>query len=173
MTHRCPRTPEQATQLLGLYAEADGRLARIQARRTAALGRINAIADANAAPILAELGAIAVKVEQWFNGPGKALLPKGRKSMELGGYMIGSKAGRAKLGHDFEDDAKAVDALRGTRFGKHTTKVTYSLDRTATLKLLQVRGKTAASLKELGFSVVEPGEQFFLQRVEQAGTLGA
>lgn len=168
---RPPRTIEQATALLAHYAEVDTQLAETEANRKAELGRINAAADAVAAPLIAELQAISTRLKPWWQDSGKSVAPKGRKSAQLGGCMIGSRMSKATLGHGFKDDAEAVEALRATRYGKHTTSVKYSLDRAAALKLLQVGGKTATAIKELGFSVVEPTEQFFIQRVEQPGTI--
>jgi hypothetical protein len=63
--------------------------------------------------------------------------------MELGGCVIGSRKSRPKLAHGFESDDKATEALRSTRWARLTTHVTYSLDRTGTLKLLQLGGKAA------------------------------
>lgn len=168
---RTPRTQEQATNLLGHYAQVDTQLAEVEAVRKAELGRINAAADAEAGPLLGELEALSAALDPWWKSNGQALAPKGRKSLQLGGCMIGSRMSKAKLGHSFDDDDKAVEALRATRYGKHTTRVKYSLDRAATLKLLQVGGKTAAGIQELGFSIVDPSEQFYIDRVEQAGTI--
>jgi hypothetical protein len=87
----------------------------------------------------------------------------GKKSTELGGCKIGLRTSRPKLAHGFESDDKAIEALRGTRWAKRTTRVSYSLDRTGTLKLLQLGGKAAADVASLGFSI-EQGERFFLGR---------
>jgi phage host-nuclease inhibitor protein Gam len=167
---RPPRTLEQATALLGHYAQVDAQLASIEATRKTEIGRVNGQADAEATPLLAELEALSMRLQPWWEAHGAALAGKGRKSLQLGGCMIGSKAERARLGHGFENDDKAVEALRATRYGKQTTRVKYTLDRTATLKLMQIKGKTAAALGELGFRVDE-GESFFVKRVEQAGTI--
>jgi hypothetical protein len=71
---------------------------------------------------------------------------------------------RPKLAHGFESDDKATEALLGTRWAKQTTRVKYSLDRTATLKLLQLGGKAGADVAALGF-LVEPGtDSFFVER---------
>jgi hypothetical protein len=44
-----------------------------------------------------------------------------------------------------------------------------ALDRIATLKLLQVGGKTAgAAIAELGFEIEQGSDQFFVERAQQA-----
>jgi hypothetical protein len=172
MNVRTPRTVAQATQLLERHAELEGRLALAEAARSEAIGRANASADAAAAPLLEEMRAIAEKLEPWWRSAREALAGK-RKSIELGGCMIGTKMSRPKLAHGFEDDDKAVEALRASRYAKHTTRVRYSIDRAGTLKLLQVGGRTSETLRELGFSVEEGRDCFFVERAEQAGTMGA
>jgi phage host-nuclease inhibitor protein Gam len=165
-----PRTLDQATAILAHYAEVHAQLAEVEAGRTADLGRVNAAADAVAAPLVAELEQLQARLQPWWETAGQALAPKGRKSMQLGGCMIGSRTSRPKLAHGFADDDKAVEALQGTRYGKQTTRVRYSLDRGATLKLIQIKGRPAEKLAELGFRV-EQSEQFFIEPVEQGGTI--
>ncbi|HEY0131643.1 MAG TPA: host-nuclease inhibitor Gam family protein [Allosphingosinicella sp.] len=171
MTVRVPRTVGQATAMLERYAAITGELARAEERRSRLIVRANAAADVITAPLVTEAGAILLKLEGWWKTAGPDLAGK-RKSIELGGCMIGSRASKPKLVHGFESDDKAVEALRGTRHGKQTTRLKYSLDRPATLKLLQLKGGTAEAIAELGFSI-DQGERFFVQRAEQAGTIGA
>lgn len=172
MTVRAPRNAAQATPLLERYAEITGSLARAEERRSRLIARANAAADAVTAPLIAEAEEIAGKLGTWWKTAGPDLVGK-RKSIELGGCLIGSRATKPRLVHGFESDDKAVEALRASRHGKLTTSVKYSLDRPATLKLLQLKGKTAEAIGELGFSIDPGSEQFFLKRAEQAGTIGA
>lgn len=171
MAPKPPKTLKQATALLGRYAEVDARLAAVEARRTTEIGRANASADEEAAPLIAELETISARIEPWWLVAGKALA-KGRKSMTLGGCVIGTRAGQPKLVHGFDSDDKAVEALRATRYARRTTRAKYSIDRKATLKLVQLGGKAGEALGELGFRAAA-GEQFFIGRVEQGGTIGA
>lgn len=171
MNVRAPKNVAQATALLERHALLEGQVARIEARRQTLLARANAAADAALTPLLEELTAIDAKLLPWWQSARGELAGK-RKSIELGGCMIGTRAAAAKLAHSFETDDLAVEALRGSRYGKHTTRVKYSLDRPATLRLLKVGGRTAAAIGQLGFKVDEPGETFFVQRVDQGGTIG-
>ena len=166
-----PRTLAAATQLAAAYADADGRLAAIEEARKAELGRINAAADVEAGPLLAELEAMAARLEGWWGRGGSAIAGEA-KSAQLGGCLIGTRAERARLGHGFADDKEAMAALRETRLAARTVRVGYALDKVGTLKLLEGGGKTGETLAGLGF-VAERGERFFVSRVEQPGAIGA
>jgi hypothetical protein len=169
---RAPKTTAQATALLDRYAELEGQRATLEARRSRMIARANAAVDAKVAPLIAGLALIAEKVEPWWQKAGQKLLAPKAKSMQLGGCKIGTRTSRPTLVHTLVNDAAAVAVLQGTRYKKQTVRVTYSVDRVATLKLLQQEGKPAQELTELGFSV-DQGEQFFLERVQQTGTIGS
>lgn len=171
-TIRAPRSTEGAADLLGRYAEVDAKLAAVEACRRLEIGRINAAADVEAGPLVEEIKAIAAVLKPWWESDGRALATGGRKSVQLGGCMVGSRAGRATLGYEYADEAAAVAALRETRYAKATTRVKYTLDRAATLKLVQADGAAGKALIGLGFKV-EQNEAFFVERVEQAGVVGA
>ncbi|MEA3042989.1 MAG: hypothetical protein QOH47_827 [Sphingomonadales bacterium] len=168
---KTPRNVAEATALLEHYGELAEAAAFIETTRNAAIASANAQADAELAPLLTELAAIAARAERWWTAKGRAALAEKRKSIELGGCEIGSRASGAKLAHGFDDDDKAVEALRGTRFGNLTTKTKHSLDRAATLKLLKAGGKTGKALEALGFKIDAGADSFFLTRIEQAGTI--
>jgi hypothetical protein len=159
---KTPRSLAAATKLLEEHADLTSRVEIVEADRAERVDKANAWADLAKQPMLARIEAIGIALETWWNLGGSALAD-GKKSMELGGCVIGSRKSRPKLAHGFESDAKATEALLGTRFAKHTTRVSYSLDRTGTLKLLQVGGKTAATIASLGFSI-EQGERFYVER---------
>ena len=166
-----PKSLPAATRLLERFAELDGRLALVEERRSAEIGRANASADADAAPLIKELGDIAAALEGWWPSAAPAIAG-GKKSVELGGCVLGSRLSRPRLTHGFESDDKAVEALRETRWFKQTTRVRYSLDRTAAGKLLTLGGKAGADLAGLGFAI-EQADSFFIERAKQAATIGA
>lgn len=159
---RTPASVAQASRLLERYAEAEGCLADVESTRSAELARINAEADSEAAPLNAELEKIREALEPWWRASGRDLA-QGKKSVELAGCLIGLRLSRPKLAHGFESEDKAIEAVQATRWARQTTRVKYSLDRTATAKLLQLGGKAAADLSSLGFSV-EQEEHFFVDR---------
>jgi hypothetical protein len=115
---------------------------------------------------------IAASIASWWPHAAPHIAG-GKKSVQLGGCVLGTKKSRDKLGHRFESDEKAVEALLASRFAKHTTRVKYSLDRTSTLKLLQIGGKTAVSISELGFTIEPGSDQFYIERVQQDRTIGS
>lgn len=167
-----PKSTAMATRLLEEYADLKARLALIEEDRSRAIAAANQRADAAAGPMLKRADVIAASIESWW--PHAApLIANGNKSMQLGGCMIGTRQARARLGHPFESDDKAAAALLGTRYARQTTKVKHSLDRAATLKLLQLKGKIAAALQALGFVIDEPGDKFFVERVSQDATIGS
>ncbi|HXH52552.1 MAG TPA: host-nuclease inhibitor Gam family protein [Sphingomicrobium sp.] len=157
-----PRSLPAATRLLERLADLDGQIAAVEEVRSRETARVNADADAEAAPLVKEREAIAAALEPWWHAEGPDLA-KGKKSMEIAGCLIGLRLSRPKLSHGFESDDKATEALRGTRWARQTTRVKYSLDRTATVKLLQLGGKAGADLSSLGFSVAQE-DAFFVER---------
>jgi hypothetical protein len=166
-----PKSLAAATKLLEEYANLDARIAAVEQDRALAIAKANQWADTAAGPMIEARDRIAAAVESWW--PHAApLIAAGKKSVELGGCMVGSRTARARLGHSFENDDKAVEALQKTRYLRQTTKVKHSLDRTATLKLLQLKGKIGTALQAIGFKIDEPGDQFFVERVQQAATIG-
>lgn len=171
MKVRIPNTVARATALLERHALIEGQVAAAEARRSALLARANAAADAKVSPLLEELAALDAALAPWWESEGAAIAGK-RKSVELGGCMIGTRQGKATLQHGFVNDDAAVLALQGTRYARQALRVKISIDRTGTAKLLDVGGRTSAALKELGFSLSAPSATFFVKRVEQQGTIG-
>lgn len=169
---KAPKSLEQATKLLQRYASISGAAAALNARRDRAVARLSARIDAHLVPLTAELAGIAAALQPWWVENGRHYLPKGRKSMTLGGCTIGSKAGAGKLAHGYATEALALQALRGSRYARKTTTVTYSIDKKATAKLLELGGKTGAAIADLGFRV-DKVEQFVLAPLEQGGAVGS
>jgi hypothetical protein len=160
---RTPTTVAAATQLLEQYADLTARLDLVESDRAERVANANAWADTAAQPMIDELASLGAALEQWWVNGGNDVAG-GKKSVELGGCLIGLRLSRPKLAHGFESDDKATDALRSTRWAKQSTKVKYSLDRTGTLKLLQLGGKAAADLVLLGFSIEQGTDSFFVER---------
>lgn len=166
---RAPRTIAQATDLAARYAEVDGRLAAVEAARKVELGRINAAADAEAAPLIAELEAAGAALSTWWTGGGNALAPKGRKSVQIGGCMVGTRSARSTL-TIAGNEQDVVDVLSGLRWAKPMLKVKTTLNRQTLFTGLD--GKHKVALAELGIGRTAPTDTFYIERVEQAGTIG-
>lgn len=168
-----PKSRIAATKLLERYADLASRVELIEADRKDRIAAANGWADTAAGPMLDELANLATVLEDWWKAAGAGIAQGDQKSVQLGGCMIGTRLARATVGHSFDDDKAATAALVASRYAKYTTKVSFSLDRTALLKLLDVGGKTAANLGELGFRIVPGSDQFFIKRVEQTGSITA
>src|SRR4051812_43625331 len=106
-----PKSQAAATKLLEEYADLDGRVALVEEERAKAIASANQRADAAVAPMLERRAAIAAAVESWWPGAAPHIA-NGKKSVELGGCIIGTKKSRAKLAHAFDTDDKAAEALR-------------------------------------------------------------
>lgn len=164
---RQPRSTAAATELCERWATIDGQIAEIEERRQADIAAINADADRAATDLIAQRDAITEKLEPWWAKARNDLTKGKRKSTEIGGCMVGTRIGKAKLGVPGKP-ADLVDQLKGKRWAKPLLRVATSLDATAISKALD--GKHAAKLKELGFTMVPGDETFFVQRTEQQGT---
>ena len=167
--HKAPKTIDQATALLDRVAHIDGESAAIEANREAALSATNAVADTLALPLFEERARIVALLEPWWAKAAAALTGGKRKSVALGGCMIGTKAGRAKLTHGFANDDAAVAALEAHRWAKPLLRIKTTLDRVATITALS--GTHKAKLAELGFKKDPAVEAFFVERVAQPGVV--
>lgn len=165
---RTPKTTKAAQQLLERYADVTGQIDLIEAARTEAIAGINGDRDAELSPLLTEQSAIAGKLEIWWRAAGHALTEGKRKSIELGGCVIGSRSGRVSLGIA-GDEKEIVKALQRRQWGKDMLRTTVSIDKAAVLKSLD--GVYAKDLRGIGFSKKEPGETVYIERTAQAGTL--
>lgn len=163
-----PKSQAAATKLLEEFADLQGRVALLEEDRSKAIAAANQRADTSAEPMLKRMNAISTQIESWWPSAATAIAG-GKKSVQLGGCIIGTRQSRPKLSHGFENDDKAIAAIPSRLF-KQCTKIRYSLDRTATLKLLQLGGKAGQALGGVGFKI-EQTEQFFLERVQQAATI--
>ena len=169
MKLRVDATVATATPFLERYAVLAAQIALVQAARDERIAGANAEADRALQPLVDEAAAIRLQVEPWWARHGAGLLPAKRKTMELGGCMIGAKAGRSSLAFAGGNDAAALAALQECKWAKPYIRVTYAVDKTATAAGLA--GKHAPGLKELGFSMPAAPETFILEPVTQSGTI--
>jgi phage host-nuclease inhibitor protein Gam len=165
---RTPRTVKAATALLERFAELDGQIAGLEADRTAAIAATNASVDALAEPLLAERDQIRDKLAPWWKEAAAELTQGKRKSIELGGCLIGSRSGRDSLAVDGDEKA-IVAALQKQDWAGPLLAVVTKLDRKAVLASLE--GVYAKPLAKLGLSRKAGEESFYVERTAQAGTL--
>tara|TARA_B100001057_G_scaffold248736_1_gene248954 strand:+ start:7 stop:528 length:522 start_codon:yes stop_codon:yes gene_type:complete len=167
---RTPRSVKGAQALCERYAEIEDCIALAEADRNAAIAAANTLADGIQEPLIAERAQIAEKLEPWWNASSEELTEGKRKSIELGGCLVGTVAGKVSL--EVPKDQKAAkEALGKTKWGKTLLRTTVSLDKRAIAKALD--GRNGGALKELGFAEVPGEDTFFVKRAEQGGTRGA
>jgi phage host-nuclease inhibitor protein Gam len=154
--------------MLERYAALEGKIATVEAVRSVGIADVNAEADAELAPLMLELDSIREKLWPWWQKAGSALLSGARKSVELGGCMIGTRKGRDSLAVD-GDENELVEKLRKRSWAEQLVRAKYSLNKSAIL--MSIDGCHAKQLKDLGFSRSKGSEQFFVERTEQEGTL--
>lgn len=164
---RTPRTKDHAQRLLQRYAEIDGAIAARDARRDRAIARINAIADLASEAMIEERYKILEALGKWWESDGHQLLDGKRKSLELGGCVIGSKAGKDTLGAP-DDEKLAAEKLSRLAWAQELIVRSVKLDKVAILK--SVGGAYARQLRALGFKRVAGIDVFFVKPTGQGGT---
>lgn len=163
-----PRNVADATVLCERFATLEGEIALIDSARNDSIAACNNIADTAAEPLIAERDAIVAKLEPWWKRMA-AKLTEGtkRKSIELGGCMIGTRSGRDSLAVAGDEDV-IVKALEKKSWAKPLLKVAAKLDKVAILKT--VDGVYKKQLAALGLTRKPGAETFLLARAEQEGT---
>lgn len=169
---RQPRSVEAATALAERFVELEGQIETIEAGRQDSIAQVNARADTAANALIAERDKIRDKLQPWWSKAGADLLAtfsKGRrKTIELGGAIIGTRAGASSLA--IAGPAKdVVKQLAKSAWGRKLTRISIALDRSAIMR--ELKGKRADELKVMGLSIDDGEEQFVLKRAEQTGTL--
>lgn len=164
--HRKPRSLTEATRLAERFAVLAGEIELVDAVRDTAIAAANAGADRQAAPLLAERDRLYELLAQWWPGVADELTEGKRKSIELGGCLIGSRTGKDSLAVA-GDETKVVEALGREDWAEPLLKTKITLDRVAVLK--SIDGVYAEPLAALGLSRKAGEETVFVQRAEQQG----
>jgi phage host-nuclease inhibitor protein Gam len=166
---RAPRSLTEAQRLCEQWAELDGEVAAIEEARDAAIAAANAEVDKDLTPLVKRRDAIVAKLEPWWKSNAAELTKGKRKSAELGGVVLGTRTGRAKL--SIAGKVENVVAMLATlRWAKPFLRQKIELDRVAIMRALD--GKHAAALAEMGIAADAAEESFFIERTAQAGTQG-
>lgn len=167
MTPKTPKTLEGATALCERHAALSATVSDAEAVRQGELARVNAAADAELVPIINELDAISEALRLWWPKGGRALTGDKRKSVELGGCKIGTRADPEKIAFDGDEKAQLA-AVETAKLNGVATTVKRVIDRSGILALLKKDGATAAKLRAAGFTIVGGGETFFIKRADSA-----
>lgn len=164
---RTPKTVKAATALLEQFAMLGWQIDGIEDARNAAIVAANAAADKELEPLLKIRDDLLTKLEPWWFAAEAELTKGKRKSIELGGCMIGSRQGREGLAVA-GDEKKAVEALQRRKWALPLLRVSTTLNRQAIFTSLD--GVYAKQLKELGFGKAPGQVTFFVERTQQGGT---
>ena len=134
---RQPRTTEQAQALLEEYASLDGQVAEIEENRRACIADVNKRCDTAVHDLVVRRNEIVDKLEPWWAKASEGLTSGKRKSIELGGCVIGSRAGSASLAYDGPGTETLVALkLLKRKWAKGLYRVTVSLNKPAILAAL-------------------------------------
>lgn len=165
--HRTPRSIKAATTMLERFAAIEHDIAVEQARRNQVIADANAAADAATADLVKEREKIRDALAPWWPTVSAELTGGKRKSIELGGCVLGTVAGRDSLAVD-GNEAVIANTLSKRKWAQELIRLSISLDKAAILK--SIGGAYKAQLAALGLSRKEGGETFFVRRAEQQGT---
>lgn len=165
---RVTASTADATIMLERFAQLGIEVQLLEASRADGIAAANAAADQMLLPIVTEQNEIRAQLEPWWKRNGAELRGK-RKSIELGGCVIGTKAGTASLQFAGGDDKAAALALTALAWAKKLLRRTPTLDKAAIAEAL--KGKRGAELRTLGFSMPDPVETFVLKPAKQEGTV--
>lgn len=155
-----PQTLEDATCLLDRYALLAAGLEQLKADANAAVAAIRAEADNRATAFAIEMKAIFNQLKPWWAVAGTELTDGKRKSIELGGCLIGQRMSTPRLSFD-GDDREAIGRLE-TAGWDDLIRTKVELDKPAILKLLA--SDQADFITALGFSAKQR-EEFFIDRI--------
>ncbi len=171
---RAPQTLAAATELATRFAALDVEVERIEADRNAAIAEANAAADARLVPLVSERDDIAKQLKPWWASNKDQLTAGARKSLELGGCVIGERTSPPAVKAPGKD-AEVALSLVGDRIGRLFVRSTPKLDKAAILAALRdgasKRPRIAAALRRFGFTITQR-EDFFIERAVEGGTLG-
>lgn len=145
------------------YAAASAEITRVNADRKASIAAIEATADGLVVPLVAEVKDIAKQLQPWWETNMDELTGGKRKSIELGGCVIGYRVSPPKVTFAYGTDKDALAALN--HFDRHRglIRISESLNKTAILDELTDDDsvRDGIPLELIGFEAKQT-EDFFL-----------
>jgi len=172
---RAPQNSNQARTLLKRFADLDAQETLVQAARDEAIARANQKADEELVTIVAAKKDIIKQLKPWWAASFEVLTGGKRKSIELGGCMLGFRLGQPTVSYAEGTDKDAAAALRamGDDFAGYV-RVSYAPDKAAIMKALEAEADlppsddggeaVAKPLHDMGFSIKQT-ESFFVERL--------
>lgn len=163
MTIAAPQSTKDATRLLQRFARAEQALATMEATRRGLVAKINAATDKKTIPLVKLLGEISEALQPWWRENAAELTKGERKSVELGGCVIGTSLLSPSLAYAQKDADFGLAKLQAAKWAKPYVRVTYAVDKAKVRTGL--KGKHGEALKSLGYSEVQP-ETFFIRALD-------
>lgn len=165
---RAPASIEQATDLLAQLATVVATIAAHDAQRVSSKQEIDAAADACIVPLAAERDDLFKRLQPWYEANVEKLTAGKRKSIELGGCVIGHRTTPPKLAFEHGKDADGVEALLHFGRADGTLKVPAPTLIKASILAELATGPADADvipLELLGFSPKQ-SEEFFIEPID-------
>lgn len=159
-------TTDEAISLLGRYAALQASITARRADADAKIAQIRAAVDGALAADEAQLKAWFNALKPWWAVSAEALTEGKRKSIELGGCLIGHRLSTPRVVHPNLTEAEAVEQLRDHDYDE-LVRVVRELDKPAILRMLADDDVQAAEIRSLGFASKQT-ETFFIDRIKPA-----
>lgn len=150
----------EAIAILGRYAQLQASIDARRADAEAKIAEIRAAVDGAIAPDEALLKSLFKQVQPWWTVNADELTQGKRKSIELGGCLIGHRTTTPKLKLAEITEGEAIESLKEQNFDAYL-RVIEELDKQALIKALGAGDEAAAKLRELGFEIAQK-DQFFI-----------
>lgn len=166
---------QEAIDLLARFAELDRELEALAQAADAAIAEVRATRDAAVEPWKAEMKLIFNRLKPWW-AVSHADLTDGRRSIELGGCLIGHRTTTPSLKLDGLTEAEAIEHLDALGFDAWAVRTKRELDKPALISALKklgaagpdgqlnCDGQDAHVLADLGFRLSQR-EEFFIARI--------
>ncbi|WP_066546755.1 host-nuclease inhibitor Gam family protein [Sphingomonas sp. CCH15-F11] len=159
-----PVTIEEATRMLGDYAQLQLNIEQLEATAKGAIAAIQAERDEAIAPVKEQAEQLFRQLRAWWAVAGPQLTEGKRKSLPIAGCIIGVRTSGPKLKlPKGMNEAAAIKWLRGLAngIGDAFIRVKESLDKPALIKAVDEPGFTGPLLTVQGFRASQT-EEFFI-----------
>jgi len=148
----------EGEKMLARYAKLAAANDALEAELAAKIAPLKAATDKKLQPLIAQMATIKEALQPWWGEHAAALTGGKKKSHELAGCVIGSRANPKRLVYQGKDEEEAIAKLREGRFNTLVDRV-YQLNKKAILA--RVEAEPEGNVAQLGFTVLQ-GETFFV-----------
>lgn len=161
-----PQTVDEAVALATRYLELSMSIEQLKADADASIAQIQAARDAMILPVKQDVDRIFSDLRDWWSVAGPEMTKGKRKSIEIGGCIIGERTPPPSLRHPGVTADALIDALERLELD-HFLRVKTSLDKPLILSALRSGDDLGDALAALGLKV-EQRDEFFIDRAAPA-----